>query len=67
MTFYTQLRDQYFDMRTQPDGIQAVYERNQSEFKRLKALTPDEHVPNDNKELYYRMRGLFNHPDETYL
>ena len=67
MTFYTQLRDQYPDMRTQLDGIQAIYERNQAEFKRLKALTPDERVPNANEDLYYHMRELFNHPDGSYL
>lgn len=67
MTFYSQLRDQYPLMRQQLDEIQRVYELNQAEYKRLKALTPDERVPNANEELYYRMRELFNHPDDTYL
>lgn len=67
MTFYSQLRDQYPLMRQQLDEIQRVYELNQIEYKRLKALTPDERVPNANEELYYRMRELFNHPDDTYL
>ena len=67
MTFYSQLRDQYPLMRRQLDEIQRVYELNQAEYKRLKALTPDERVPNANEELYYRMRELFNHPDDTYL
>ena len=62
MTFYSQLRDQYPLMRQQLDEIQRVYELNQAEYKRLKALTPDA-----NEELYYRMRELFNHPDTTYL
>ncbi len=67
MTFYMQLRDQYPDMRTQLDDIQTVYERNQAEFNRLKAMTPDERVLNANEDLYYHMRELFNHPDGTYL
>lgn len=67
MTFYSQLRDQYPLMRQQLDEIQRVYELNQAEYKRLKALTPDERVPNANEELYYRMRELFNHPNNTYL
>lgn len=67
MTFYTQLRNQYSIMRVQLDKIQAVYEKNQIEFKKLKSLTPDERVPNANEDLYYYMRKLFNHPDESYL
>jgi len=67
MTFYQQLRDQYPLMRQQLDEIQRIYEGNQRIFKALKAQSPDERVPNANEELYYHMRELFNHPDETYL
>lgn len=67
MTFYSQLRNQYPLMRQQLDELQQIYEQNQIEYKRLKMLSPDERVPNANEELYYRMRELFNHPDETYL
>lgn len=67
MTFYVQLRNQYPNMRSQLDEIQKVYEKNQSEFKKLKALAPDEHIPNANEDLYYHMRKLFNHPDSSYL
>lgn len=62
MTFYTQLKEQYPLMREQLDEIQRTYEHNQAEFKRLKAITPDDRVENANEELYYRMRNLFNHP-----
>lgn len=67
MTFYQQLRDNYLEMRVQLDELQRQYELNQAEFKRLKALTPDERVPNANEDLYYRIRELFNHPDDTFL
>ena len=67
VTFYRQLRNNYPEMRLQLDELQRQYEANQAEFKRLKALSPDERVPNDNEELYYRMRELFNHPDGTFL
>ena len=67
MTFYRQLRDNYPEMRVQLDELQRQYEANQADFKRLKALTPDERVPNANEELYYRMRKLFNNPDNTFL
>lgn len=67
MAFYRQLRDQYALMRQQLDAIQSLYEKNQQDFRRLKAASPDERVPNANEELYYRMRALFNRPDGTYL
>ena len=67
MTFYTQLKEQYPLMRQQLDEIQALYEKNQAAFKKIKVKKPDERVPNANEELYYRMRDLFNNPDGTYL
>ena len=54
-------------MRAQLDELQRQYEVNHTEFKRLKALAPDERVRNANEDLYYRMRELFNHPDDTFL
>ena len=63
MTFYSQLRNQYPVMRQQLDSIQQTYEYNQREYKRLKALNPDERVPNANEDLYYEMREFFNHPE----
>lgn len=50
MTFYRQLRDNYPLMRQQLDELQQLYEANQAEYKRLKALTPDERVPNANED-----------------
>lgn len=67
MLFYRQLRNNYPEMRAQLDELQRVYEANQTEFRRLKALSPDERIPNANEELYYRMRDLFNRPDKSYL
>ena len=67
MLFYSQLRDNYSEMRQQLDGLQRNYEENQAAFKKLKAEKPDERVPNANEDLYYKMRALFNHPDDSYL
>ena len=68
MTFYTQLKNQYPLMRQQLDALQQLYERNQAAFRALKAeVDPEVRVPNANEELYYQMRALFNHPDDTYL
>ena len=67
MTFYRQLRDDYPTMRIQLDMLQEIYEKNQTEYKILKADSPDVRVPNANEELYYRIRNLFNHPDDTFM
>ena len=67
MTFYWQLRNDYPIVRQQLDQLQKQYEANQLAYQKLKAKTPDERVPNANEDLYYRMRKLFNHPDDTYL
>lgn len=67
MMFYQQLRDDYPAMRIQLDELQRQYEVNQAGYKRLKALSPDERVPNANEDLYYKIRELFNHPDDSFL
>ena len=67
MTFYRQLRDQYPLMRKQLDKLQELYEKNQQQYEKLKLQKPHERVPNLNEDLYYRMRHLYNYPDDTYI
>jgi DNA adenine methylase len=67
MKFYGQLKNDYPQMRRQLNELQRQYEANQIAYKRLKNQNPDERVPNANEDLYYRIRDLFNHPDDTYL
>ncbi|MDR1564807.1 MAG: Dam family site-specific DNA-(adenine-N6)-methyltransferase [Oscillospiraceae bacterium] len=67
ITFYSQLKNQYPELRKQLNELQQQYDANQLAFKQLKAERPDERVPNANEDLYYKIRDLFNHPDETYL
>lgn len=67
MTFYVQLKDEYPAMRMQLDALQLQYERNQREFLQSKTATPDERVPNENEDLYYRLRELFNNPTNDFL
>ena len=67
MTFYRQLRDSYSTMRQQLDALQREYETNQIAFKKLKTKSPEKRVPNANEDLYYRIRDLFNNPDDTFL
>lgn len=67
MTFYQQLKEQYPLLRKQLNELQAVYEKNQAEYKRRKEETPDKRVPNANEDLYYHMRDLFNSSDGSLL
>ena len=67
ITFYQQLRNNYPQMRQQLDELQRQYEANQLAYKQIKAQNPNERVPNANEDLYYRIRELFNRPDDTYL
>ncbi len=67
MTFYRQLRDNYPQMRKELDALQKQYELNQTAYKALKQISPDDRVPNANEDLYYKLRTLFNNPDGTYL
>ncbi len=57
MMFYAQLRDQYPLMRQQLDNIQRVYELNQAEYKKKKALTPDDRVPHAVIEFFVCIRN----------
>ena len=67
MTFYQQLRDMYPEMRMQLDALQKEYDANQTAYRISKSKAPDSRVPNANEELYYRLRKLFNHPNDEYL
>lgn len=67
MVFYSQVRDNYPQMREQLDELQLIYTANQISYKRLKERNPEERVPDDNEKLYYQMRKLFNHPEDKWL
>ena len=65
MTFYLDVKEKYDIVRQQLDELQAIYESNQIEYKRIKELHPDERVENKNEALYYEMRDMFNHKIES--
>lgn len=60
IAFYECVRNQYGEMRVELDLIQRTYEVNQSKYKELKALSPEERVPNENEKLYYSIRDMYN-------
>ncbi|HBK29762.1 MAG TPA: DNA methyltransferase [Parabacteroides sp.] len=60
MAFYAGVRDNYEQVRKDLDLIESLYTANRSEFDRLKTLTPNERVADENEDLYYAIRDMFN-------
>ncbi len=67
INFYRQLKYDYCELKRQLDYLQAVYEENQKVFEEKKAAVGGDYIPNDNEELYYKMRELYNKPDDSWL
>ena len=65
MTFYLDVKEKYEVVSEQLAGLQALYEANQAEYKKLKELHPDKRVENKNEALYYELRDMFNHKIES--
>lgn len=59
--FYRELQTKPTIVREQLDKLQVLYETNQTQYERLKILSPDERVENKNETLYYIIRDMYNH------
>lgn len=60
ITFYNQVANQYPQLMNELNHLHDVYEFNEAEYARLKALHPEERVPNNNEPLYYQLRDMYN-------
>lgn len=60
ITFYQQVATQYPQLMNELTVLHDTYEQNELEYARLKALHPDQRVPNDNEPLYYQLRDMYN-------
>ena len=67
MHFYSDVRNNYPRLREELDVLQEIYEKNQEDYKKLKAKHPNDRVPNNNEPLYYSLRDEYNHPTGKYL
>ena len=67
ITFYRQLKYHYPRLRKELDYLQEIYEKNLTEFAEQKAVVGGDYVINQNEELYYEMRHLFNYPNGHWL
>lgn len=60
MNFYADVRNRFDDLSWELADIEAVYERNQADYRKRKSECPDRRIPNANEELYYRLRDQYN-------
>lgn len=66
--FYEQIADQYDEVMAELTQIHELYERNEAEYADLKALHPNDRIPNANEALYYHLRDMYNGiADPDYL
>ena len=60
MNFYMDVRNRFDGLSRELAEIEAIYERNQADYKARKKKYPEERLPNANEELYYRLRNQYN-------
>lgn len=60
ITFYQQVATLYPRLMDELTELHEIYERNEAEYARIKALTPTQRVPNNNEPLYYQLRDMYN-------
>lgn len=58
--FYTAVRDNFQSLRGELDEVESLYEANRAKFDRAKAAVPQERAIDDNEEMYYRLREMYN-------
>jgi DNA adenine methylase len=58
--FYQDVRNRFDDLSQELAGLQEVYEANQRAYLQKKAKNLEEHIPNANEALYYKLRDQFN-------
>ena len=60
ISFYINLQSHHQQVRKELEELQCIYENNREKFEYLKKLAPDLRVRDDNEDLYYKMREMFN-------
>lgn len=60
MSFYRGVAENFQVVHEELHLLELEYVANRAEFDRLKAITPNERVEDENEILYYRVRDMFN-------
>lgn len=58
--FYNEVKNNYPKMREELSELEAVYIQNREAFDKLKSQYPNDRVRDDNEELYYKIRDMYN-------
>lgn len=58
--FYNDVKNNYPKMREELSALEAVYIKNREAFDKLKLQYPNDRVRDDNEELYYKIRDMYN-------
>ncbi len=65
INFYNGIKHDYDVIKKELKSLENEYVINRSKFETLKSLNPDKRVHDDNEDLYYFIRDLFNDPNQT--
>jgi DNA adenine methylase len=60
ISFYLGVKDHFEILKTELSEIEKLYTINRRKFEELKSKTPDERVEDENEQLYYQIRNMFN-------
>ncbi len=60
MNFYRTVGNSFGNLQRELTELQAIYERNQMEYKTRKKCHHDNRIPNANETLYYQLRDQYN-------
>jgi DNA adenine methylase len=60
MSFYRGVRDDFADLSSELDSLEAEYRANRKIFDEGKRQTPNERVYDPNEPLYYQIRAMYN-------
>ena len=60
MAFYKGVKTNFDLLRTELDEIERIYNINRKKFEDLKTKTPHLRVDDENENLYYQIRDMFN-------
>lgn len=60
INFYRDVRNRFDELSRELAEIEAIYVRNQADYKERKKMHPGDRIPNANEELYYRLRDQYN-------
>lgn len=60
IAFYLGVKNNFEALKAELSVIEKLYAINRKKFEKLKSITPDKRVDDENEPLYYQIRDMFN-------